>query len=54
MLAFIPLHQGLKLSKKKLSPFKTSRGTVQFPLNKPIPFDLVKKIVRFRVRENEK
>jgi uncharacterized protein YdhG (YjbR/CyaY superfamily) len=39
--------------KKELSPFKQAKGTVQFPLDKPIPFDLVKKIVKFRVRENE-
>ena len=39
--------------KKELSPFKQSKGTVQFPLDKPIPLDLVKKIVKFRVKENE-
>jgi uncharacterized protein YdhG (YjbR/CyaY superfamily) len=39
--------------KKELSPFKQSKGTVQFPLDKPIPFDLVKKIVKFRVKQNE-
>ena len=39
--------------KKELSPYKQAKGTVQFPLDKPIPFDLVKKIVRFRVKENE-
>jgi uncharacterized protein YdhG (YjbR/CyaY superfamily) len=39
--------------KKELSPFKLSKGTVQFPLDKPIPFDLVKKIVKFRVEENK-
>jgi uncharacterized protein YdhG (YjbR/CyaY superfamily) len=44
---------GIKAFKKELSPFKTSTGTVQFPIDKPIPFDLVRKIVRFRVKENE-
>jgi uncharacterized protein YdhG (YjbR/CyaY superfamily) len=39
--------------KKELSPFKQSKGTVQFPIDKPIPFDLVKKIVKFRVKQNE-
>ncbi len=39
--------------KKELSPFKQSKGTVQFPLDKPVPFDLVKKIVEFRVKENK-
>jgi uncharacterized protein YdhG (YjbR/CyaY superfamily) len=44
---------GIEAFKKELSPYKTSKGTVQFPLDKPIPFDLVKKIVKFRVKENE-
>ena len=38
--------------KKELAPFKQAKGTVQFPLDKPIPFDLVKKIVKFRVKQN--
>ena len=38
---------------KELSPFKLSKGTVQFPLDKPIPVDLVKRMVKFRVKENE-
>jgi uncharacterized protein YdhG (YjbR/CyaY superfamily) len=39
--------------KEELAPFKQSKGTVQFPLDKPIPFDLVKKIVNFRAKQNE-
>jgi uncharacterized protein YdhG (YjbR/CyaY superfamily) len=39
--------------KKELFPFKHAKGSIQFPLDKPIPFDLVKKIVKFRVKENE-
>ena len=39
--------------KKELSSYKTSKGVVQFPLDKPFPFDLVEKIVKFRVKENE-
>jgi len=39
--------------KKELAPFKRSKGTVQFPLDKPVPFDLVRKIVEFRVKENK-
>jgi len=52
-VGFYPTSSGIKAFKKELSPFRTSRGTVRFPLDKPIPFDLVKKIVKFRVRENE-
>jgi uncharacterized protein YdhG (YjbR/CyaY superfamily) len=39
--------------KNELAPFKLAKGTVQFPFDKPIPFDLVKKIVEFRVKESE-
>ena len=36
----------------ELSKYKQGKGSVQFPLNKPIPFDLIKKIVDFRYNEN--
>ena len=52
-VGFYPTSSGIEAFRKELSPFKTSRGTVQFPLDKPIPFDLVRKIVKFRVKENE-
>jgi len=39
--------------KKELSAYKGGKGTVQFPLDKPIPFDLVKRITAFRIKENE-
>ena len=35
-----------------LSAYKQGKGSVQFPLSKPIPFDLIEKIVEFRVKEN--
>jgi len=37
----------------ELSNYKQGKGSVQFPLDKPIPFDLIQKIVVFRVKENE-
>ena len=39
---------------EELSGYKTSKGAIQFPIDKPVPITLVKKIVRFRVKENEK
>ncbi|MDQ1279464.1 MAG: hypothetical protein QG670_726 [Thermoproteota archaeon] len=39
--------------KEKLLPFRTGKGTLQFSLDKPIPFDLVKNIVKFRVNESK-
>ena len=49
---FYPTPSGIDAFKEELSFYKTSKGAVQFPLNKPIPFDLVKKIVEYRVKEN--
>jgi uncharacterized protein YdhG (YjbR/CyaY superfamily) len=51
--SFYPTPSAIEAFKKELSPFKQSKGTVQFPLDEPIPFDLVKKIVKFRAKENE-
>ncbi len=39
---------------KELMEYKTSKGAIQFPLDKPIPFDLIKRIVEFRVKEQIK
>jgi len=51
-IGFFPTPTPIVAFKKELSPFKQSKGTVRFPLDQPIPFDLVKKIVKFRVKEN--
>jgi len=53
-LGFYPTSSGIAAFKKELAPYKFSKGAVQFPLDKPVPFDLVKKIVSFRVKENSK
>jgi len=37
---------------KELSKYKQGKGSVQFPLNKPIPYDLIARITKFRVKEN--
>ena len=38
--------------REELSAYKGGKGTVQFPLSQPIPFDLINKIVKFRMKEN--
>ena len=43
---------GNKEFEKLLSPYKQGKGSVQFPIDKPLPIDLIKKIVAFRVKEN--
>ena len=50
-LGFYPVPSGITAFKKELSVYKQGKGSVQFPLDQPIPYDLVTKIVRFRVKE---
>ncbi len=52
-IGFFPTPSVIDNFKDELSEYKTSKGTIQFPLDKPIPFDLIKKIVKYRVEENE-
>src|ERR1041385_888509 len=51
-IGFYPIPTGIEKFKKELSVYKQGKGSVQFPLNQPIPYDLIRKIVKFRVREN--
>ena len=51
-IGFYPIPTGIEKFKKELSVYKQGKGSVQFPLDQPIPYDLIRKIVKFRVREN--
>jgi uncharacterized protein YdhG (YjbR/CyaY superfamily) len=51
-IGFFPTSSGVAAFQKELAAYNTSKGTVRFPLDKPIPFELVTKIVKFRVQEN--
>jgi len=53
-IGFYPTASGIEAFKKELSVYEGAKGSVQFPLAKPIPFDLISKIVKFRVKENFK
>jgi len=53
-IGFYPTPSGIETFKEELTPYKSSKGSVQFPLDKPIPYELVRKIVVFRVKENLK
>ena len=52
-IGFYPTSSGIKEFKKELFPYKGGKGSVQFPIKKPIPYDLLKKIVIFRMKENQ-
>ena len=51
-IGFYPVSSGIKEFKKELSPYELSKGTIKFPVDKPIPFGLIGKIVKFRIKEN--
>jgi len=51
-IGFYPAASGIEAFKKELSAFKGAKGSVQFPLDKPLPLGLVTKIVKFRVKES--
>ena len=51
-IGFYPIPSGIEAFKKELSSYKQGKGSVQFPMDKPIPYDLVKMIVNYRAKEN--
>lgn len=51
-IGFYPTPSGIEKFKKELSPYETAKGSVKFPLDQPIPYGLIEKIVKFRVKEN--
>jgi uncharacterized protein YdhG (YjbR/CyaY superfamily) len=51
-IGFYPTPGGIEAFKKELSIYEGAKGSVQFPLDKPLPLALVTKIVKFRVKEN--
>jgi uncharacterized protein YdhG (YjbR/CyaY superfamily) len=51
-IGFYPTHSGILAFEEKLSIYKHSKGAVQFPIDDPIPLDIVREIVRYRVKEN--
>jgi uncharacterized protein YdhG (YjbR/CyaY superfamily) len=51
-ISFFPTSSPREAFKKELSKYKGGKGTIQFPMDEPIPYDLVKRIVIFRRKEN--
>ena len=51
-IGFYPTSSGIRAFKKELSQYSVSKGTVRFPVGKPLPLTLISKIVKFRVAEN--
>jgi uncharacterized protein YdhG (YjbR/CyaY superfamily) len=53
-LGFFPTASGVGHFRKELSAYRLGRGTIQIPLDGPVPYDLVEQIVRFRAEETRK
>ncbi len=51
-IGFYPTPSAVKAFAKNLSRFKTATGSIQFPLEKPLPLPLIRRITEFRVRES--
>ena len=51
-IGFYPVPSGMEAFKEELSAYPQGKGSVQFLLDQPIPYDLIKRVTRFRVEEN--
>ena len=50
-IGFYPTPSAVEAFARELAPYKVSKGAIQFPKDQPIPFDLVTRIVRYRVEQ---
>lgn len=53
-VSLYPAPTGNAVFEKQIKPYRSGKGTVQFPLDKPLPIDLIKRIVKYLVKENLK
>ena len=51
-IGFYPTPSGIEGFQAELEPYKNAKGSVQFPLDRPLPLELMERIVRYRVEEN--
>ena len=51
-IGLYPAPRGVAAFKKELAAYAGGKGTVQFPLDQPVPYDLITRIVKYRVEEN--
>jgi uncharacterized protein YdhG (YjbR/CyaY superfamily) len=52
-IGFYPAPSGIDAFQEELAAYKGAKGSVQFPLDEPVPYQLIERIVRFRVAENQ-
>lgn len=52
-IGFYPAPSGIEAFKEELKPYHKAKGTLQFPIDKPLPMDLLRRIVEFRAAQNQ-
>lgn len=52
-IGFYPTPSGIKAFKAELEPYETAKGSAKFPLDEPIPLDLISRMARFRAEEDK-
>lgn len=53
-IGFYPIPSGIEAFEQELKEYKVGKGSVQFPLGQPLPMDLIRRMVEFRVEENRR
>lgn len=53
-IGLYPTPSGVEEFKRELSKYKQGKGSVQFPLDEPLPLDLIERIVKFRIAKNSR
>ena len=53
-IGLYPVPSGMEAFKEEFKPYKTGKGSVQFPLDRPLPMDLIRRVVEFRLDEEGK
>jgi uncharacterized protein YdhG (YjbR/CyaY superfamily) len=51
-IGFYPTPSGTEIFKKEISVYRSGKGSIQFPIDKPMPLSLIKKIVKYRIKDN--
>lgn len=51
-IGFYPAPNGIQAFEEEVAPYHSSKGTLKFPLNKPLPYDLLARIVKYRAEQN--
>lgn len=51
-IGFYPAPSGIEAFQDELKEYHTSKGTLQFPIDQPLPYELIRRIVQYRVQQN--